>query len=115
MPYYSSGDLIHYMTNHFYDVDWYKKLNNLVDIIVGLLQIHSVNIVHRDLHSGNILLKQESHLLKMFIGDLGISKSATESTDDNNENYGIIPYMAPEIFHGYTVNILQLQIYIVLE
>ncbi|CAB4403757.1 unnamed protein product [Rhizophagus irregularis] len=34
-------------------------------------------------------------------GDLGISKSATESTDDNNnENYGIIPYMAPEIFHG---------------
>src|SRR5207248_3569478 len=34
------------------------------------------------------------------IGDLGISKSATESTDDNNENYGIIPYMSPEIFQG---------------
>ena len=31
---------------------------------------------------------------------MGISKSATESTDDNNENYGIIPYMAPEIFLG---------------
>ena len=32
---------------------------------------------------------------------MGISKSATESTDDNNnENYGIIPYMAPEIFQG---------------
>jgi serine/threonine protein kinase len=30
---------------------------------------------------------------------LGISKSATESTD-NKENYGIIPYMAPEIFQG---------------
>jgi len=28
---------------------------------------------------------------------LGISKSATDSTDNNNENYGIIPYMAPEI------------------
>ena len=34
-----------------------------------------------------------------MIGDLGISKSATESTDDN-ENYGIISYMAPEIFQG---------------
>ncbi|CAI2164867.1 4729_t:CDS:2 [Funneliformis geosporum] len=33
------------------------------------------------------------------IGDLGISKSATE-TSDNNEIYGIIPYMAPEIFKG---------------
>ncbi|CAB4421444.1 unnamed protein product [Rhizophagus irregularis] len=33
-------------------------------------------------------------------GDLGISKSATECTDNSNENYGIIPYMAPEIFQG---------------
>ncbi|CAB4421446.1 unnamed protein product [Rhizophagus irregularis] len=33
-------------------------------------------------------------------GDLGISKSATECTEDSNENYGIIPYMAPEIFQG---------------
>jgi serine/threonine protein kinase len=30
---------------------------------------------------------------------LGISKSVTESTD-NEENYGIIPYMAPEILQG---------------
>ena len=97
MPYYSSGDLIHYITNHFYDVDWYEKLINLSNIIVGLNQIHSVNIVHRDLHSGNILLKHENYAI---IGDLGISKSATESTDDN-DNYGIIPYMAPEIFHGH--------------
>ncbi|POG82979.1 kinase-like domain-containing protein [Rhizophagus irregularis DAOM 181602=DAOM 197198] len=36
------------------------------------------------------------------LGDLGLSKSATEITDDDNnkENYGIIPYMAPEIFKG---------------
>ncbi|CAB4385592.1 unnamed protein product [Rhizophagus irregularis] len=36
-------------------------------------------------------------------GDLGISKSATESGDDN-ENYGIIPYMAPEIFQRRKYN-----------
>ena len=30
---------------------------------------------------------------------MGLSKSATESSDDN-EKYGIIPYMAPEIFLG---------------
>ncbi|RGB40387.1 kinase-like domain-containing protein [Rhizophagus diaphanus] len=44
------------------------------------------------------------------IGDLGISKSATESADDDNEKYGIIPYMAPEFFKDK--NILKLQIYI---
>ena len=33
-------------------------------------------------------------------GDLGISKSAIESLDDDNEVYGIIPYVAPEVFQG---------------
>src|SRR6266536_2038433 len=38
--------------------------------------------------------------IEVVIGDLGLSKSATDSADDNNEKYGIIPYMAPEIFQG---------------
>ncbi|RGB42387.1 kinase-like domain-containing protein, partial [Rhizophagus diaphanus] len=50
------------------------------------INIHSVNILHRDFHSGNIFFRN--------------GKSATEITDDDNnkENYGIIPYMAPDIF-----------------
>ena len=34
------------------------------------------------------------------ISDLRISKPAIESSDDDNEVYGIIPYVAPEIFQG---------------
>ena len=34
------------------------------------------------------------------ISDFGLSRSATAESTDNNENYGIIPYMAPEIFLG---------------
>ncbi|RGB43014.1 kinase-like domain-containing protein [Rhizophagus diaphanus] len=98
MPYYNSGDLIYYITKVFYEIKWEEKLKNLIKIIIGLMNIHSVNIVHRDLHSGNIFFDNTKSAI---IGDLGISKSATESTDDNNnENYGIIPYMAPEIFQG---------------
>ncbi|GET03289.1 kinase-like domain-containing protein [Rhizophagus clarus] len=97
MPYYSSGDLIHYISNVFYEIYWEEKLRNLVKIIIGLMNIHSVNIIHRDFHSGNIFFDGTKGAV---IGDLGISKSATESTDENNENYGIIPYMAPEIFQG---------------
>ncbi|POG70585.1 kinase-like domain-containing protein, partial [Rhizophagus irregularis DAOM 181602=DAOM 197198] len=33
-------------------------------------------------------------------GDFGISKSAIETSDDDNEVYGIIPYVAPEVFQG---------------
>jgi serine/threonine protein kinase len=98
MPYYNSGDLIHYITKVFYEIKWEEKLRNLMEIIIGLMNIHSVDIIHRDLHSGNIFFDSTNSAI---IGDLGISKSATESIDDNNnENYGIIPYMATEIFQG---------------
>ena len=95
MPYYNQGDLIHYISNDFYNISWSTKLDNLGNIIRGLVNMHGVNIIHRDFHSGNIFFDPIA-----YIGDLGISKSATETTDDNNENYGIIPYMAPEIFQG---------------
>ncbi len=68
-------------------------------IITGLKYIHDVNIIHRDFHSGNIFFES---IYNVIIGDLGLSKSATESLDDNNnEIYGIIPYMAPDIFNGH--------------
>ena len=103
MSYYVSGDLIHYISNDFYNISWYNKLFKLYCIINGLVNIHSVDIIHRDFHSGNIFFGRDSRRMSyesVYIGDLGISKSATESTDDNNENYGIIPYMAPEFFQG---------------
>ena len=34
---------------------------------------------------------------RAVIGDLGISKSAIESLNDDNEIYGIIPYVASEV------------------
>jgi serine/threonine protein kinase len=94
MPHYDC-DLIHYITKDFYNACWWTKLRILRKIINGLVNLHSTDIFHRDLHSGNIFSDGK-------IGDLGISKSATDSTNDNNnENYGIIPYMAPEIFEGH--------------
>ncbi|RGB24256.1 kinase-like domain-containing protein [Rhizophagus diaphanus] len=100
MPYYDSGDLIKYIKNGFYYASWQEKLKNLKNIIIGLDNIHDVNIIHRDFHSGNIFFGKEGMYFveEITIGDLGVSKSATESS--YNENYGIIPYMAPEIFQG---------------
>ncbi|CAB4428527.1 unnamed protein product [Rhizophagus irregularis] len=103
MPYYDLGDLTHYITKDFYNTRWRTKLEKLSDIARGLTQIHELNIIHRDFHSGNIFSSQVQYAYEKYflnytaIGDLGISKSATESGDDK-ENYGIIPYMAPEIF-----------------
>ena len=58
-------------------------------IAEGLSYIHFQNIIHRDLHSGNILCENEDDVV---ISDLGISKSAMESTDHDNKCYGIISF-----------------------
>ncbi|CAB4421461.1 unnamed protein product [Rhizophagus irregularis] len=99
MPYYDSADLIHYITKNFHSISWATKLWELRKIVGRLIQIHKANIVHRDFHSGNILLNRISlkFIRSIKISVLGRSNSATESGDDN-ENYGIVPYMAPEIF-----------------
>ncbi|PKY26976.1 kinase-like protein [Rhizophagus irregularis] len=96
MPYYCSGDLVHYLSNDFFNISWETKLHGLFFILTGLEKIHRANIIHKDLHSGNIFFDKYHYA---YIGDLGISRSATESNNDN-EKYGIIPYMAPEIFQG---------------
>ncbi|GBC09639.1 hypothetical protein RclHR1_00900025 [Rhizophagus clarus] len=101
MQYYNSGDLITYLNDNFYNFRWVTKLYSIKMTIDGLVELHSLNIIHRDLHSGNILFNRRRYeYASVVISDLGISKSATESTNNNNENDGIIPYMAPELFRG---------------
>src|SRR6266542_2165282 len=98
MKYYELGSLKDYLTKNFYNIKWYEKLNILKDIAGGLDHIHNQKIIHRDFHSGNILYENE---FDVVISDLGISKSSIKSTnDDDNEIYGIISYMAPEILQG---------------
>src|ERR1044072_587544 len=103
MKYYKY-DLRNYITKSkdLYNIKWDKKLKILKHIAEGLTHIHYQNIIHRDLHSGNILCENDDDVI---LSDLGISKSAMESTD-NNKIYGIISYIAPEILQRkeYTVS-----------
>src|SRR5436305_9376490 len=92
MEYYDLGDLTYYITKDFFKISWFLKLEKLYYIITGLSNIHDTNIIHKDYHSRNIFLTDTFAV----IGDLGISKSALE--DNNGEIYGIIPYIAPEVF-----------------
>src|SRR5256885_977900 len=97
MKYYKH-DLRNYLTKSkdFYDIKWDKKLKILRHIAEGLDHIHSQDIIHQDLHCGNILCENEDDVV---ISDLGISKSAMESTNDS-KIYGIVSYIAPETLQG---------------
>ena len=96
--YYELGDLTHYITKNFSSINWLNKLDKLHDIITGLKNLHKEDIIHRDLHSRNIFIAYHENFERNFAitGDLGISKSAIDN--DNNKIYGVIPYVAPEVF-----------------
>ncbi|RGB43451.1 kinase-like domain-containing protein [Rhizophagus diaphanus] len=108
MEYAKEGDLHNLLQKRFADITWNKeKLIILWQISEGLETIHKANYIHGDFHSGNILFNfaspgyepnyDEKHQWK--IGDLGLSQHAN-NTSSNNEIYGVIPYIAPEIFKG---------------
>jgi serine/threonine protein kinase len=72
------------------------KLELLYYIINGLGMIHQKQMVHRDFHTGNILLGYS--YLNVFISDMGLCR---EVHDINQNNIcGVMPYVAPEVLRG---------------
>ncbi|CAI2165025.1 8463_t:CDS:2 [Funneliformis geosporum] len=89
-------DFHQYLQKHFKVIKWDRKLEMLCQIVYGLKAIHNANFIHRDFHSGNIILSDQ----KCHIGDLGLSQSANNTPLKHNEIYGVVPYIAPEVFNG---------------
>ncbi|KAG9287249.1 hypothetical protein G9A89_008879 [Geosiphon pyriformis] len=100
------GDMRRYLSTNFYTTSWSDKLEIPYRIAQGLDSIHSSGMVHRDLHSGNILQYYE---YSPKIGDLGLSQptnheatTITTTKKDTKEKkiYGVIPYIPPEVLRG---------------
>ncbi|RIB11613.1 kinase-like domain-containing protein [Gigaspora rosea] len=99
MYYMSHGSLNKYLSSDFKNITWKMKLKFLRHIVKGIKWIHENKIIHRDIHGGNILMNNmnSSVYYESFVADLGFSRPAKEDTK-NSEIYGIMPYVAPEIF-----------------
>uniref|UniRef100_U9UNT2 Protein kinase domain-containing protein n=1 Tax=Rhizophagus irregularis (strain DAOM 181602 / DAOM 197198 / MUCL 43194) TaxID=747089 RepID=U9UNT2_RHIID len=95
LSYAEGGNLHDYLQKNFINLRWDDKLFILTGILLGLRNIHNNNFIHRDIHSGNMLLSR----CYWRVGDLGLSQPANNSSS-NNEIYGVVPYIAPEIFKG---------------
>uniref|UniRef100_A0A0G4GNM8 non-specific serine/threonine protein kinase n=1 Tax=Chromera velia CCMP2878 TaxID=1169474 RepID=A0A0G4GNM8_9ALVE len=61
---------------------------------LGLLCLHSRNILHRDLKTGNLFLTEEG-VLK--IGDFGVAKSLASGAQMASTNVGTPLFMSPEV------------------
>src|SRR6266511_3644373 len=105
MRYADNGNLTDYITKSFKNLKWKDKIEILYNITIGLNNIHQERLVHHDFHSGNILHFDNLHQ-KVMIADLGLSAPADQSsTSSENNIYGVLPYVAPEVLKGkpYTI------------
>src|SRR5262245_11372863 len=97
MDYLPDGDLRSYLEEKHNSMTWSVRQIMLRNISLAVCIIHQLNIIHGDIHSGNVLIR--FHTLAV-LADFGLSKAFTTSATSSKGSYGIIPYMAPELLLG---------------
>ncbi|CAB4431901.1 unnamed protein product [Rhizophagus irregularis] len=102
MNFADGGNLHGFLRKNFAKITWREKIDILWQISCGLETIHNANFIHRDFHSGNILLVKSYRKWKTgqwIIGDLGLSQpvQSVNNISSNDTIYGVMPYLAPEI------------------
>src|SRR6185295_15031494 len=95
MQYANNGSLLSYLNQNINKLTWKDKLQHLQDIATFLYYIHHTGLMHCDLHGGNIVLNEYDTPL---ICDLGLSRSVNSSESDSSVR-GVLPFIAPEVFH----------------
>ncbi|RHZ86534.1 hypothetical protein Glove_50g61 [Diversispora epigaea] len=90
LQYAKDNDLRTFLRNNFKNLDWETKIKMAQDITNGLCYMHEANIVHRDLHSKNVLVHEE----KLLITDLGLSQPL--ESNSNSMAGGMFAYSDPE-------------------
>ncbi|CAG8494443.1 15624_t:CDS:10, partial [Cetraspora pellucida] len=75
-----------------YKISWTELIKIAKDITSGLKHLHDKNIIHRDLHSKNILIDGG----KALISDFGISKRLIDTTASSSDIGGVPAYLEPQ-------------------
>ncbi|KAG7570213.1 Protein kinase-like domain superfamily [Arabidopsis thaliana x Arabidopsis arenosa] len=97
--YMNRGSLYDILRTRKKGLSWQRKLKILSDICRGLMGIHQMGIVHRDLKSANCLLNKG--IVK--ICDFGLSRMMNGTTVEDTEAAGTPEWMAPELIRNEPV------------
>jgi len=90
----NEGNLRDYLQNNHSKLTSKNRIAIFRDLCDSLDDIHKKDLIHCDLHSGNMLIEGSA----CFITDLGLCGPVDE--ESSGKIYGIIPYIAPEVFQG---------------
>ncbi|XP_048327178.1 serine/threonine-protein kinase EDR1 [Ziziphus jujuba] len=78
-------------------LSWRRRLKMLRDICRGLMCIHRMKIVHRDLKSANCLVNKH---WTVKVCDFGLSRIMTETPMRDSSSAGTPEWMAPELIRN---------------
>ncbi|GBB84831.1 hypothetical protein RclHR1_01140020 [Rhizophagus clarus] len=106
LEYAEGGSLRNHLDKEYSKLNWDIKIGFLQDAISGLKCVHEKGLIHRDLHSGNILKVKYNAV----ITDMGLCKPENHIAVENAKSYvyvfsGLPPYH--DISHN---NILAIKI-----
>ncbi|CAB4413843.1 unnamed protein product [Rhizophagus irregularis] len=84
MEYADSGTLRKYLNENLENLSWNDKYNLAFQLVCAVSCLHGEGIVHRDLHSNNILVHQNTVKLADFALDIlqGLRETPTHDTPE---------------------------------
>ncbi|KAF0451492.1 kinase-like protein [Gigaspora margarita] len=77
-----------------YKICWVELIQFAKEITDGLTYLHNKDIIHRDLHSKNILINDG----KALISDFGISKQLNSNSTSSSNTAGLPAYIEPQCY-----------------
>ena len=99
LEYFEYGNIMSYLTQINYPMNEEIIATIIQNVLFGLLYLHSINIIHRDIKCQNLLLSKEG---RVKISDFGIS--INKNIVNCNNRVGTPYWMSPEVINRQKYN-----------